>query len=196
MPVFSRYVPPEHTEFGERLRELKKAQAELKTKRAEYCSYNNNFQCVEEPKKTQKTEVIIDNDGAAHTVQEVVMPLHCLIFHKDKECKNVTCPHKSWNTKMVGTFMELQNARHERNLAFWNLFGLKTRVIDIQAYRQLKKQKQIKAKEVFGLCCEYTIAEGAEAVIAQEKYESALKEYDALVAECTAARRKAWGRNK
>lgn len=196
MPVFSKYVAPEHTKFGERLHELKKAQSNVKTKREEYRLYNNDFQCIEKSKEAPKSEVIIDNDGGAHTVQEVVMPLHCLTFHKDKECENINCPHKPWNMKIVGAFMELQNARHERNLAFWNLFGLKTRMINVHAYRQLKKEKKIKSKEVFGLYCEYTIADGAEAINAQEKYEGALKEYDKLVAKCTDARRKVWGRNK
>ncbi len=196
MPVFSKYVAPEHTESSERWREMKKAQANVKAKRKAYHLLENNFQCVEDQKATKRVEVVIDNDGGAHNVQEVAIPLHCFIFHKDKKCENVNCPHIPWNTKMVSAFTELQDARHERNLAFWNLFGLKTRVIYIQEFRKLKKEKKDKAKEVFSLYCKYTIAEGMDAVRAQEKYDSALKEYDDLVSACKVARRKAWGRNK
>lgn len=196
MPVFSKYVPNEHTEFGERWRELKKAQATVKGKRKAYHALENDFQCMEKQKETPETEVVYNQFNGAHTVQEVAMPLHCFIFHKDKECENVTCPHKPWNTKIVGSFAELQNVRHERNLAFWNLFGLKTRVVNIQEYRKLKKEKKIKSKEVFILYCEYTIAEGTEAIKAQDKYDAALKEYGELVAKYNVARRKAWGRNK
>ena len=196
MPVFSKYVAPEHTKFGERWRELKKAQAEVKDKRETYRLLENDFQCVEEQKAAPRTEIVIDNDGGAHTVQDVAMPLPCFIVHRDKECENINCPHKPWNTKMVGAFVELKDARHERNLAFWNLFGLKTRVINIQEYRKLKKETKVKTKEVFSLYCAYTIAEGIDAVRAQDEYDAALKEYAELVAKYNVARRKAWGRNK
>ena len=196
MPVFSKYVAPEHTEFDEKWREMKNAQANVKAKRKAYHSLEQDFQCLERQKETPRTEVVYNEFNGAHTVQEIAMPLPCFIFHRDKECENINCPNKPWNTKMVGAFTELQDARHERNLAFWNLFGLKTRVINIQEYRKLKKQKKVKGKEVFRLYCEYNIAEGMDAVRAQERYDSALKEYDKLVAEYKVARRKAWGHNK
>lgn len=140
--------------------------------------------------------VVIDNDGAAHIVQNVAMPMRCLIFHEDNKCTKASCPHIDWNTKSVELYLTLKNARYERNLAIWNLFGLQKRVIDIQAYRKLKLEKRAKSKEVFGLCCECACAEGDTQVQMQEKYESALQEYDKLVAKCKVARRKAFGCGK
>lgn len=174
---------------------LKEEQKTVNRARQDYRDCVNDFRCLE-PKNNVNDEVVIDNEGAAHIVQDVAMPMTCAIFHKDKECEKELCQHKKWNTKIVKSYVTLKNARYERNLAIWNLFGLKERVIDIRAYRKLKRERYEKSKEVFNLFCEYAVAEGATEVQMRKKYESALQDYDALLTKCKVARSKAFGRGK
>lgn len=176
---------------------LKEEQKTVNRARQDYRDCVNDFRCLE-PKNNVNDEVVIDNEGTAHIVivQDVAMPMTCVIFHKDKKCEKELCQHKKWNTKIVKSYVMLKNARYERNLAIWNLFGLKERVIDIRAYHKLKRERDAKSKEVFSLFFEYAVAEGATEVQMRKKYESALQDYDALVTKCKVARSKAFGRGK
>ncbi len=160
---------------------LKEEQKTVNRARQDYRACVNDFRCLE-PK---------NNVNPSKTIFTDLKDLFIFLLKITELCQ-----HKKWNTKIVKSYVMLKNARYERNLAIWNLFGLKERVIDIRAYHKLKRERDAKSKEVFSLFFEYAVAEGATEVQMRKKYESALQDYDALVTKCKVARSKAFGRGK
>ncbi len=103
-----------------------------------YLNSLGKFQC-----RVSKNKTVVNETGA-HIVggkQE-----KCEFFNVDVECNNKTCPNKPYNTKIIGDFNVVKNAIHERNLAFWDVLGMKEFIVNRTSYKditgQVRKQKR------------------------------------------------------
>lgn len=94
--------------------ELKEKIAHIRFLRQQ-CDYaNKNFRCNKDMVK------IDDFGGGAHIVSG-----RCPEYSAHMVCDKQDCPNHDWNKQYVSLLNRLRCAKHERNQAILNLFGIR-----------------------------------------------------------------------
>ena len=116
-----------------KVRDFLDAYRTVKILRHRYLAEFNNFKCIEyfpfqqsDDMRMPYYSVDASDENGEYEKANLWNPVGtCGLYKANSYCLDITCEHHNKNKRYVDLTQELENAKHERNRAFWAVFGIR-----------------------------------------------------------------------